>query len=63
MSFKNQTYFKIFYDNFQYFEVATDYYKLKIEKVKLEMEVLTKKQKEGNSDDMLLYCDIFKAHI
>ena len=27
------------------------------------MEVLTKKQKEGNSDDMSLYCDIFKAHI
>ena len=36
-------YFKLF----QYFEVATSYCKLKMEKVKLEMELLIKKQKEG----------------
>ncbi|XP_068732564.1 myb/SANT-like DNA-binding domain-containing protein 4 [Montipora capricornis] len=30
----------------EYFEVATSYYKLKMEKVKLEMELLMKKQKE-----------------
>ena len=37
----------VYFKLFQYFEVATSYYKLKMEKVKLEMELLMKKQKEG----------------